>query len=97
AEQAETGTARIRFAHALVDFFERVLHVREAVMTVDSDLFQELVGERPKLIEQAFEPVLADRVGLIQRRRDGSKSDLPETDLLREMLIDAPDVQRLRR
>ena len=34
AQQAEAGAARERLAHALVDFLERLLDVREAVMPV---------------------------------------------------------------
>jgi hypothetical protein len=75
AEQSQAGTARIRLAHALVNFLERVLDVRESMMQVPHRGFLELDGECPELIQHPIKSVVVDRVLQRRRRRDRSKAD----------------------
>src|SRR5437867_4218808 len=67
AEQAQSGAAGIRLADALVDFLQRILHVRKSVVPIRRDVLEELLRERAKLIEHAIEAALADCVLLIGR------------------------------
>ena len=94
AHQPEPGAARERLAHALVDLFERLLDVREAVVPVVDRVFEELVGEIPELAEHVVVAVLGDGVAAAGRRRHRREADLPEPDLLGEMAIDPLDVER---
>src|SRR5262249_59461604 len=56
AEQSEAGAARVGLRHALVNLLERVLDVREAMMSVDDDVLYEFGAERP---ERAQHPISA--------------------------------------
>ena len=97
SQQAHARPAGIGLAHALVNFFERVLDVRETMVPVLDDVVAEVAGERAELVEHPVESLLADGVLLIRRRRDRREADFPEPELLGEVPVDARDVERVGR
>src|SRR5947209_9042107 len=96
-EEAEARAAGICLADAFMDLFERVFHVREAMMPVFGNVIGEFAREAAKLIEHSIESLLADCVLLLRRGRHRREADFPEPDLLGEMLVDARDVERIGR
>src|SRR4051812_16873250 len=62
AEQAESGATRMRLAHALVDFLERVAHIREAMPPARERRPEILAGERLESGEQLLKALILDRV-----------------------------------
>src|SRR5260370_944179 len=95
AHQSQARAARISFTDALVNLFQRVLHVRESVMPVFQCGFEELLGERLELAEHGVESGFRDRVLAVGRRGDGCEADFPESDLFGEMPEDFANVERL--
>src|ERR1035438_10181661 len=96
AHQPQARTARIRFAHALVDFFQRVLDVRESVMAVLERRFQEVCCQRAELLQHSVETRLRDRILRAWRGSNRREPNVPESNLFRQMLVDFADVERLR-
>src|ERR1041385_9505164 len=93
--EAKPGAAWIRLAHSLVDLLERVAHVREAVPSPRECGVEEVSRQRLKAAQQFLKPLILDRVLSLPRRRHRSEADLPESDLLEQMLVDRRDVEVL--
>ena len=62
AEQAESRAARPGLARTLVDFPERLAHIREAVVTIGEGRREVVLREIAELGEDVDEPVFAKGV-----------------------------------
>ncbi len=92
AKQAKSGAAGERLADAFVQLLERFLHVRESVVTPGHGRFEKLEREVAELTEHLVVSAVRNRVRALRRSRHRRESDLPEADLLGQVLIDALDV-----
>src|ERR1035438_2011819 len=96
AHQPQARAARIRFAHALVDFFQRVFNVRKSVMPVFERCLQKVCSERAELLQHGIETRFRDRILRAWRGSNRREPYVPESNFFREMLVDLADVERLR-
>ena len=95
AHQPQARAARERLADALVDLLDRVLDVREPVVPVVDRELEELLRQLLELAQHAVEPGVFDRVAPAVGGCDGSEADLPESDLVAQVVKNARHVQRL--
>src|SRR5512133_1591272 len=93
--ESNPGTARIRLAHSLVQLFERIADVRESVPPAGERRLEKIRRERLESAEQRLKAFVLNRVLSLPRCRDRREADLPEPDLLEEMLVDRDDVEVL--
>ena len=97
AHQPQPGPARVCFAGALVDLFQRVLHVREPVVPPVHRRLQPFAGQRAELAQHGIESLVVDGVLALRRGGYRRKAHLPEPDILGQMPVDFLDVQGLGR
>ena len=97
AHQANAGATRIRLGVAVMDLLQRLADVREAVVPALQRCLEVIGGQRAELFEQVIEAAVRDGVVAARGGRDRRKADLPESQFVGEVLIDATDVEGLAR
>src|SRR5436190_20724870 len=90
--ESQPGAAGVRFAHPFVDLLQRLLYVRESMMPVGDRVLKKLIREITELREHVGVPFVGNGMAAVGRRRHRSEANLPETDLLGQMLVNPPDV-----
>src|SRR5579883_2146123 len=80
-----------------MNLFERVLHIREAVVPAFQRGLQKLLRQRLKLPQHTVEPVLGDGVFAVRRGRYRRETDFPETDVLGQVPEDFVDIELVGR
>src|SRR5688572_6351054 len=97
AHQSKPGAARVRFGMTVMDLLQRFANVRKPVMPVCQRRFEIIGSKRAELIEQVIEAAIRNRVIASWRRGYRGEAHFPESKLVRQMLIDPLDVERLPR
>src|SRR4051812_41238513 len=97
AQKSEARAARERLAHAAMDLGERLLDVRKAVVPVLQRERKEFVGEIAELLEHQVVAVVRDRMLAIGGGGDRREADLPEPDLVPQVIENAANIHAGRR
>src|SRR5947209_356135 len=96
SDQAERGTARMRFVDALVQLRQGIAHVREAVHFATEGIFEILVGEYVELCEYIIHPAVVDGIEPIRRSGDRREADFVEAEIILQVTEDADYVGNAR-